>query len=69
MGRASAQERIACLKRPAVDSADSVQAIVSDIIKAITERGDEALVEFAKKFDKCPSGNLKLTQDEIQASL
>lgn len=64
----SSQERIACLKRPAVDSADSVQAIVSDIIKAITERGDEALVEFAKKFDKCPDGNLKLTQDEIQAA-
>lgn len=43
----------------------NVQDIVSDIIKDVRERGDEALREYAKKFDKAELTSLQVTEEEI----
>ena len=43
----------------------NVQDIVSDIIKDVRERGDEALREYARKFDKAELTSLQVTEEEI----
>ena len=43
----------------------NVQDIVSDIIKDVRERGDKALLEYAKKFDKAELTSLQVTEGEI----
>ena len=57
--------RKACLKRPAQESEGTVQSIVKDIISNIRARGDEALLEYSRTLDKCPDGQLQLTEEEI----
>lgn len=44
------------------------EATVNEIITSIRERGDSALFEYTKKFDKCDitSENILVTKDEIQ---
>lgn len=44
-----------------------VQTIVSDIIRDIEERGDEAVREYTAKFDKFESDNLRLSREQIDA--
>lgn len=58
-------QRKATLLRPAQASEGKVSEIVSDIIKNIRERGDEALKEYSRTLDRCPDDNLELTADEI----
>lgn len=55
----------ACLMRPAQESASKVHAIVTDIIKNVRERGDEAVFEYARKLDKCEDDKLELSKEEI----
>ena len=43
-----------------------VEDIVSGIISDIRERGDKALLEYNKKFDKNDSDELEVSQEEIQ---
>ena len=47
----------------------NVQDIVSDIIKDVRERGDEALREYARKFDKAELTSLQVTMEEIAEAL
>lgn len=61
----SLPERSQCLERPAQESASSVHDIVVDIIANVKKRGDEALIEYAHKLDKCPDDKLKLSEQEI----
>ena len=48
----------------AIDDAQ-VSEIVKNTLKAIEERGDEAVKEFAKKFDNYTPESFKLSQAEI----
>jgi sulfopropanediol 3-dehydrogenase len=48
----------------AIDDAQ-VSEIVKNTLKAIEERGDEAVKEFAKKFDNYTPESFKLSQEEI----
>ncbi len=45
--------------------ASNVEGIVSDIIANVINRGDEAVFEYALKFDKADLDSLEVTADEI----
>ena len=45
--------------------ATNVEGIVSDIIANVINRGDEAIFEYALKFDKANLTSLEVTADEI----
>ncbi len=45
--------------------ATNVEGIVSDIISNVINRGDEAIFEYALKFDKADLKSLEVTADEI----
>ncbi len=45
--------------------ASNVEGIVSDIIANVINRGDEAIFEYALKFDKAELKSLEVTADEI----
>ena len=45
--------------------ATNVEGIVSDIIANVINRGDEAIFEYALKFDKADLKSLEVTADEI----
>ena len=44
------------------------EAVVNEIIQAVREKRDEAVLEYTAKFDKwdCNSDNLKVTEEEIK---
>lgn len=58
----------ACLMRPAQESEGKVYDIVTDIIKNVRSKGDEAVKEYSRTLDKCPDDKLELTADEIAAA-
>ena len=43
------------------------EATVKEILESVKEKGDEALFEFTRKFDKCElnKNNIRVTEDEI----
>ncbi len=43
-----------------------VSAIVTDIIDNVKKNGDKALIEYAKKFDKCDLDTLLVSESEIE---
>ena len=45
--------------------ATNVEGIVSDIISNVINRGDEAIFEYALKFDKADLKSLEVTTEEI----
>ena len=45
-----------------------VESIVSDIIREVKERGDDALYDFSEKFDKVRPNSLEVTKEEIDAA-
>ena len=45
--------------------ATNVEGIVSEIIANVINRGDEAILEYAKKFDKADLNSLEVTTEEI----
>ena len=57
-----APDEIFARVEPVVD----VEAIVTDIIKNVRQRGDEALFEYCEKFDKAKLDTLLVTPEEIQ---
>ena len=46
-----------------------VTDIVADIIDTVRQKGDQALLEYAKKFDKADLNNLVVAQEEIDEAL
>ncbi|MBQ4505334.1 MAG: histidinol dehydrogenase [Firmicutes bacterium] len=46
-----------------------VTEIVADIIDTVRQKGDQALLEYAKKFDQADLNNLVVTQEEIDEAL
>ena len=57
-----APDEIFARVEPVVD----VEAIVTDIIQNVRQRGDEALFEYCEKFDKAKLDTLLVTPEEIQ---
>ena len=57
-----APDEIFARVEPVVD----VEAIVTDIIQNVRQRGDEALFEYCEKFDKARLDTLLVTPEEIQ---
>lgn len=54
------------LKRPAIAAKDEISQIVSSIIKEVREKGDEALIEQALKFDKAQISSIKVSEEELK---
>lgn len=54
------------LKRPAIAAKDEISQIVSSIIKEVREKGDEALIEQAFKFDKVQISSIKVSEEELE---
>lgn len=46
--------------------ASDVEAAVAEIIARVREKGDEALYEYARKFDKADLDSLEVTREEIR---
>ena len=46
-----------------------VEEIVADILKNVRERGDEALLEYTRKFDRAELTGLTVTPEEMQEAL
>lgn len=51
--------------REAIDT-KHVESIVSDIIRTVIERGDDALLEYCKKFDQATLNSLEVSETEIE---
>ena len=47
------------------EASDDVSAPVAEILRAVQERGDEALFSYARKFDGAELPNLEVTPEEI----
>jgi histidinol dehydrogenase len=52
------------LKRSEADHQD-VRATVLDIIDNVKANGDQALIDYEAKFDRCQLDSLKVTPEEI----
>ena len=52
-----------------VEPTFDVEAIVTDIIKNVRQRGDQALFEYCEKFDKAKLTALQVTQTEIDEAV
>ncbi|OOB79870.1 MAG: histidinol dehydrogenase [Epulopiscium sp. Nele67-Bin002] len=48
------------------DISDEIEQAVKEIIKDVRNRGDEALIEYAKRFDGATLSKLKVSEDEIK---
>ncbi len=51
---------------------ERVDTVVADILKDVKRRGDEAVLEYTKRFDRLQAGrlaDLELPQAELQAAL
>ncbi|TMO84506.1 histidinol dehydrogenase, partial [Pseudoalteromonas ruthenica] len=58
----------AALARPAVTISDELQQVVTEIIADVELNGDEALLEYARKFDKRTQPRLLVSAEVIQSS-
>ena len=47
----------------------NIEGIVSDIISDVKSRGDTALFEYTKKFDKAELSSLAVSKEEIDEAL
>ena len=59
--------QLAKLTRRAIPDVD-VKDTVESILNAVRDRGDEALIEFAQKFDKAEltADGLRVTEEELE---
>ncbi len=59
------QERKETLSRTAIQNDDNILKTVNEIIENVRENGDEALKDYANKFDKVSLENFQVSQDEF----
>jgi histidinol dehydrogenase len=64
----SPTERRAALRRPAQSGADALHQRVGEIIREVRERGDQALLEFTRRFDGVSLSSLEVGADEFAAA-
>ena len=63
-GDTPAETRQKIFRRSETDI-DSVKAVVAPIIDDVRKNGDEALIRYAKKFDKADVANIKATEEDF----
>lgn len=64
----TSEQQTNLLTRPAMADALGLSATVSEIIAAIRDQGDQALLEYSKRFDKLQGDHFSLTQIDIDAA-
>jgi histidinol dehydrogenase len=62
------EQQTTLLARPAMADSSGLTAIVSEIITNIRENGDQALLEYTKRFDKLSGDDFTLTATDIAAA-
>ena len=62
----SAEEQQQLLSRPAMADSKALSNTVSEIITAIRNQGDSALLEYSKRFDKLEGDNFTKTAKDIE---
>ncbi len=55
----------AAFKTTPIQAGNEIEQRVDDIIKAVRQQGDAALIEYAKKFDRAEIDSVVVTQEEI----
>lgn len=61
----SEAQRFNLLQRPALSADDAVRETVNGIIQDVRDRGDAALRDYARKFDRVDLSTLEVSTDEI----
>ncbi len=61
-------EKVQVLERPAVRDDASIRSGAQAIVDAVRERGDEALIEFAREYDRAELDGLRVTDAEVEAA-
>ena len=61
----SQEQKCEALKRPVMSVKEEIKDIVENIISEVKQRGDEALVEQALKFDKAQISSVKISKEEL----
>ena len=51
------------------DSATKVESVVSEIISNVVKKGDAALYEYSKKFDRAELSSLEVSEEEIDEAI
>jgi len=64
----TSEQQVKLLARPAMADSSGLSATVSEIITNIRQDGDQALLEYTKRFDKLSGDNFILTQTDIDAA-
>jgi len=62
----TAEQQSELLARPAMADSSGLSTTVSDIINNIRENGDQALLDYTKRFDKLEGDNFTLTGADIE---
>jgi len=62
------EQQVKLLARPAMTDSSGLTSTVSEIISNIRQHGDQALLEYTKRFDKLSGDNFTLTQTDIEAA-
>lgn len=62
------EQQVKLLARPAMADSSGLTSTVSEIISNIRQHGDQALLEYTKRFDKLSGDNFTLTQTDIEAA-
>jgi histidinol dehydrogenase len=55
------------IRRPEMDS-DDLDAVISDVFSRVRDQKDQALIEFARKFDSVEISALRVSDEEIEAA-
>jgi histidinol dehydrogenase len=61
------EERVSLLRRPSIRKSDTGQT-VQDVCLAVKQRGDDAVREYSRKFDKAEEQVFRVSQEEIEAA-
>jgi len=56
------------LARPNPGGAD-ISALVADILAAVKEKGDQAIIDFNTRFDGFASASFEVTEEEIKEAV
>ncbi len=59
---------VQALKTTPIQSGNEIEARVDEIIENVRARGDEALIEYAARFDRAEISSLVVTEEEIDAA-
>ena len=57
------------LSRPAINASQQIEETVSAIVESVQQRGDKALLEYSKQFDRCELDSLALSAEQKQAAV